>query len=180
MDRFEKDGLEDFIARHRDRFDDEKPSSKVWEGIVDEIGQPTAKVRRISPRWLRAIAAVGLLVLGAGIGAFVVIQNLGSHNSYAETAGLGELEDYYYQEVSQMVMQLASNPDLSAIKNELNRIDTDIADLKMELNSVPLQSKEHVLQSIISAYDNKVQMLERIMEHSKPFEERTHEEPVNM
>jgi len=177
---FEHDDLERFIASHRDLFDDEKPSAKVWTGIVEELGESSAKTRRISTRWVRAVAAVGLLVLGAGIGAFVVMQNVQMDNTYAENAGLGELEDYYYQEVNQMVLQLSSNPDLASIKDELQRIDTDINELKKELKSVPVQSKEHVLQSIISAYDNKVQMLERVMEHSKPFEQRTHEAPVNM
>ncbi len=178
--RMEMDGLEKFIADQRGQFDEEKPSAKVWEGIVDELEVPQAKVRKISPNWLRAIAAVGLLLLGAGIGAFAVVQNLENRDTYAESAGLGELEDYYYQEVNQMVLQLASNPDFRSIQEELSRIDGDISELKRELKLVPVQSKEQVLQSIISAYDNKVQMLERVMEHSKPFEQRTHEAPVNM
>lgn len=179
-EEFKQDPLEAFISRHRDRFDDESPSPDVWDGIVDQTEIRSTPVRRIGVGWIRAVAAALLLLVGMGLGIFIMKNTMQVGQPFADQSGLGELEEYYYNEVNQLFVQLASNPNYEAIRDEMTRIDEEIDLLKTDLEAVPLQSKESVLQSIISAYENKIMMLETIMEHSKPYKERTYEEPVKM
>lgn len=173
------DALEEFIATNRPLFEEEGPSADVWSAIKGQI-RPQAKVRRLHRSWILGIAAVGLVLLGVALGTLLGKQGYEEGFNLAAASDLEELEEFYYEEVEGMVDQLVSNPDYPGIQRELAGIDTDIEQLKLELSAVPRNAKASVLQAIIASYETKVQLLENVMEYSKPFNERDEEGPTIM
>ncbi|MBX2817312.1 MAG: hypothetical protein KTR24_14990 [Saprospiraceae bacterium] len=176
-----EDPLERFIFENRTSFEEDlRPSDHIWSTIQGELA-PKAKVRLMQRGWFQAVAAVGLLLIGVALGAVLMKPAYTMDNtSFTEATDLEELEEYYVSELSTMQDMLVSNPDYKGIAGELTVIDGDIEELKKELGEVPRNARATVLQAIIASYETKVQLLENVMEYSKPFNERDEEGPTTM
>ncbi|MBK8505552.1 MAG: hypothetical protein IPL46_27155 [Saprospiraceae bacterium] len=60
-----KDKLEKFVLDHREAFDEDRPSFKVWADIEKQIKSKKVKNRNI---WIWSLAASFLLITGIALG----------------------------------------------------------------------------------------------------------------
>jgi hypothetical protein len=170
------DNLEKFISGNREQFDGETPSVSVWDTIekeLDEEHRLVAGVRSWQKPiyfYLRRAAAVFLLLLaGAGIGRYYTDHSIGNIvSSAAKTDGtnnsLDNTEAFYAKKVNQKVELLEKySPDPSVIE-DLQQIDAVQLDLRRELENAPLSSREEIIGTMIKNYENKLDILERVLQ----------------
>ena len=176
----EQDSFEKFITQYREAFDSERPSLKTWTTIEKSIPKYSPKRRRLI--WIRSVAAVGLLVLGIGVGYFITPKIFQDRQLYALNTSpeIVDMETYFIGEIDQRFMVLANNPNLPELKEELDRIDLNIEDLKIDLLNAPTHSKDRILEAIIASYETKVQLLETAIDQNQPVNFNENEDEIQL
>lgn len=162
-----KDRLEQFIVDHREAFDDERPSFKVWADIEKQLkkqNKPTAR-----QWWIWSVAASFLLIAGMAAGIliypkFYEYQQLQVLNQSEEFNGT---EKYFEREVDALFVQLKGDEQALGLEEELKKIDGQIDKLKVELIRAPKNSREILLQAIIESFETKVNLLETAINRKK-------------
>ncbi|MCB0685435.1 MAG: hypothetical protein KDC53_02885 [Saprospiraceae bacterium] len=162
----EKDRLEKFILDHRDAFDEERPSFKLWADI--EKGMKKKNRQKILS-WQWSIAASLLLVVGMFLGMLVYPRIY----EYRQLQALNQSEEfdgmtgYFNGEIESLFVELKDDEQKTALKEELDVIDNQINKLKLDLIHAPKNSKELIFQAIIESYETKVNLLETAINRKK-------------
>lgn len=162
----EKDRLEEFVLKHRQEFDDERPSFKVWADIEKQLKH---KKTRKNGFWFWSAAASVLIVVGMLLGMLVYpkiyeYRQLQALNQSEEFDGMA---GYFNGEIDALFVQLKDDDQASALKAELDAIDQQIQKLKVDLVHAPKNSKEIIFQAIIESYETKVNLLETAINRKK-------------
>ena len=166
----QKDRLEKFVSNHREAFDDERPSFKVWADIEKQLKQKDKTKKGL---WFWSIAASMLLLVGMFLGILVYpkiyeYQQLQALNQSEEFDGMS---GYFDGEIEALFVQLKGDVQSEGLKAELNVIDQQIQKLKVDLIHAPKNSKEIIFQAIIESYETKVKLLETAIERKKEIKE---------
>ena len=151
--------LEKFVLEHRDAFDDERPSFKVWADIEKQIKRKKTKNREI---WIWSVAASFLLIIGIALGIMVYPriyehQQLHALSQSEEFIGM---HAYFDGEIKTLFAQLQDDQQAKNLHDALNEVDQQINRLKIDLIHAPKKSKQIILQAIIESYEAKVSLLE--------------------
>ncbi|MEL7020986.1 MAG: hypothetical protein AAGK47_05220, partial [Bacteroidota bacterium] len=118
-------------------------------------------------RSLRVAAAVlVLLVTGGIVGSYVTQQY--NNNAVAALQEIApeylEMERYFQKEVSQKMKRLASYQKEKVVLSDLEQLDIIMEELKSELLRTPKGNEEQILNNLISSYQTKIAILERVLE----------------
>ncbi|UII20645.1 hypothetical protein [Fulvivirga ligni] len=134
------DKLEDFIHAHKEEFNNEYPSDKVWKGIEEDMPQPHRK----SYGWIWKAASI--LFFLSSVYLFLRLeslkqpQNLTAHNEI--TSEFTSVEEFYFNEISEKRELIADfesetlemNPDF---EQDMQKLDAMYQVLKEELVANP-------------------------------------------
>jgi len=166
----QKDRLEKFVLNHREAFNDERPSFKVWADIEKQLKR---KDKRKKGLWFWSIAASMLLLVGMFLGILVYpkiyeYQQLQALDHSEEFDGMA---GYFDGEIEALFVQLKGDDQSQILKDELNTIDRQIQNLKVDLIHAPKNSKEIIFQAIIESYEAKVNLLETAIDRKKEVKE---------
>ena len=161
--------LEAFIKDNRKNFDTEIPNLKIWAQIDKKVSQPMLRRHILRGWFLRSAAAVGLLIIGAIAGVFMIEKRADSivEKQIEQVApDFQKTEKYYNQQVQAKLVQLASyqNPDPSVLL-DLKQIDLVQEELKAELENAPTSTREEIVRRVIDNYKIKIGILERVLEN---------------
>jgi hypothetical protein len=166
------DKLEEFIQNHRADFDIHEPDSKLWKAIELELPQPAvvAKLPKLTfqKTLVRVAAAAAILIMGVGIGFFmnekIETDTIAQAASNVGT-NLSETEAYYVKRVNSELVRLENfNPD-PAVMSDMKQLDGIREELKRELQSAPLATREEIIQRLVENYQAKLGILERVLKH---------------
>lgn len=164
-----EDRLEKFIQENREGFDDAVPNLKVWAQIDKELSQPkvqkTTRPAFAIRRWA-SIAAAGLLLLTVGT-LFGIQITKSQYGAFTEVSALmdefGEMESFYQNEITKKVSLLEDYKMEKAVESDLNQLESFLSDLKTELDQAPEESKESIVNAMITNYKTRLDILERIL-----------------
>lgn len=158
--------LEKYIKDHKDDFDKEVPDLKVWAEIDKNLSRKN-KTKSVSFFRYNNIAAACLLLLTGGIIGFYCSSNT-IQDKESITAQIDpefrEAEHFYRDQYNERVAQLASYKLEDEFSDDLRQFEEIMVDLKSELSNVPKGNRERLITTIISNYQNKIEILERVLE----------------
>lgn len=176
----QQDALENFICQNRGDFDNEIPNPALWSRLESHAAlQPVV----ISPRrngftwqkgFLRAAAAVSLIVVGALIGFRIgaLQQSTTEGMSLAEVSDeYGEVEAHFQRDIAVKREKLAAFATQSTqarmtgddVLGDLEKMDIVMQELRQELANVPPGNREQVVRAMIDNYKAKSAILERVL-----------------
>lgn len=163
--------LEHFIRDHRDEFDDEQPSPRVWADLQKDLGLAPAvnKSKVVTMKILRWSVAAAILVL-AGFGVFHLINNksrdpqLAVGKTTTDTPAVSDdilqkinptyaTEMYHFTRLIELkqeeLKQIETvNPDLyKSFMADINQLDSSYNALKKELPENP--NREQLLEAML-------------------------------
>ncbi len=169
-----EDSLERFIGDHRGRFDDERPSLKVWADIDRALSR---KEKGRFNLWRWSVAASVLLLIGIALGVILAprFHQYQSLMALEQSEEFNGMQKYYNGEVEALFIRLGGDQQVDEVKVELSNIDQQINDLKVELSTAPKKSRELVMEAIISLYEAKVELLEKALDRKKELIETKNE-----
>lgn len=170
-----KDSLEDFITQNRESFDREVPSLKVWAEIDKKMSTKAAKPRSLWRHVWMAASIVFLLTAGALVG-IQVSQDVANDELASEdilSKEYQEMESFYQGQVQEKVAQLANYNEDPTIKEDLKQIDDFLTELKGELKNTPKGSEEQIVNALVSNYQTKLAILERVLERIQTTNQET-------
>lgn len=154
-----KDKLEKFVLEHREAFDDDRPSFKVWADIEKQLKNKKTRNRNI---WIWSIAASFLLITGIALGIMVYprIYEYQQLHALSQSEEFNGMQTYFDGEIKALFTQLKDDEQATSLHEALNEVDRQINRLKIDLIHAPRKSKEIILQAIIESYEAKVSLLE--------------------
>jgi hypothetical protein len=179
-----KDNLEKFIIERRDAFDDKEPPVMAWQKIQKELRKDNKVPRRISLWNLTRIAAAVVFLIGFGI----VIGRQSSMSSEVAVVEENfpeflEAKSYYETEVDEKLAQLASYNYDASIQEDMSQLDSFMEELRTALEEAPKGSEERIINAMISNYQTKLDILERVLEAAKSnnqLKEKSKDDEVNI
>ncbi len=164
----ERDPLEKFIEVNRAGFDQSLADHDLWSQIEEQLPSdtPVVSIRRPRVFQLMKYAAAAVVIMSASIfGTMQYLQSSSTEGVSVEVINeINELTDYYDFEVKRKLKQLAAYDSDSHVNDELIDIDQVIDDLKIELDEVQKGSEEKVINAMISNFQLKILILERLLE----------------
>jgi len=165
----ERDPLEQFVEVHRASFDQALPDHDLWSQIEQRLPSdtPVVEMRRQFRvfQFMKYAAAIIALVSVSVFGTIEYMKSSGTSGVSAEVINeINELADYYNFEVKRKLSELAAYESDVNVNEELADIDAVIRELKVELDEVPTGSEEKVINAMISNFQLKVLILERMLE----------------
>lgn len=176
------DNLEKFINQNRSSFDDQVPNLDVWSKIDDQLDQQTRpKTRQIRMySYITRVAAACLLLF---VGAFSTYKYMGQDQIDSISMDINEIApEYaeevvvYQQEVNLKLNKLASHKSAHKVSEDMLQLDEAFEELLLELESVPYSRREQILNALISNFENKLNVLDKVLEEV----ENTDSEPLNV
>jgi len=163
-----KDNLEKFIFERRDAFDDQEPPKMTWGKIQQELQKDNKVPRRIS-LW-QVVKMASLIVFLISIG--IVIGQYSSSNT--EIASIEEsfpefkeAQTYYEFEVDEKLAQLARYSYDNSLEEDMAQLDDFMEELRMELEEAPKGTEELIINAMITNYQTKLDILEKVLESAK-------------
>ncbi|QEC45529.1 hypothetical protein [Pseudobacter ginsenosidimutans] len=189
--------LENFIRDHREEFDGEEPSPRVWKDLQQQLqadAQPTLKKnsggRVLTLTILKWSAAAAILVL-AGLGVFHLISRPApSGTAEVKTKRddiLQKINPTYAKEVyhftqlielkqSELKQIEKDNPELyQQFLGDISQLDSSYNNLKKELPSNP--NREQLLEAMIENLKMQTELLNQqlqIIQQIKQSKTQTH------
>lgn len=177
--------LRKFIRDHREAFDDQEPSSKVWDKIESGINPGTRKRSVIRPLYQWAMGAAAMLILATGVYFLVlqprspeqpvVINEPETHTSI--TPEINQFVKVIGMKQEELKMLTAGQPELYAkFSADLDQLDSSYIALKNELNQTPNQ--EMLLEAMIQNLQLQLDVLNRqlnIINQIKQSKKYSHE-----
>jgi hypothetical protein len=175
----QRDELENFVLDKREAFDDAIPSLKVWADIDRALNKPSVSQPLTFQRFFKVAAAVAAILVVGGFGG-----NLLTRWQQADSTAIIEkvnpeyleMEQYYRQQISTKVQQLARYEPNGTFMSDMKKMDKVMAELKEELCVAPKGQEEEIIATMIQTYQIKVAILERVLEQmrtSKPQPKKT-------
>ncbi len=169
-----KDNLENFIIERRNAFDDKEPPKMAWKKIQKELQKDNKIPRRISLWNITKIAAAVVLLVGSG---FVFGRQSSSSAHLAEVEQnypeFLEAKSYYEFEVNEKLAQLASYSYDASLEDDMSQLDAFMKELKAELEEAPKGTEEQIINAMISNYQTKLDILEKVLEAVKSTDKQT-------
>ena len=83
---------------------------------------------------------------------------------YERYPEFSEISKYYQQEVQQKKAKLASYQVDQSLEHDLQQLDELTKELKMEFEEAPAGTEEQIINAMISNYQTKLEILERVLE----------------
>ena len=161
MDNFRK-----FVETNREAFDAEIPPLSVWKNIEQQLPSPQKKIKP-NFNFLRAAAAVALLIIGASLGIFVNNWTSSKKVDVAADAVSPDFEEaktFYTTKINQSMTQLVSYNGDSVVLNDVQEVDSFQRELFEELRNAPESSREEIIKRIIHSYQIKLGILDHVLE----------------
>lgn len=161
------DNIEDFIHHHRDEFDMECPSEKVWQNIDKEI-RPKKNKLWIAYSSVAAMVAIAFVVF---IQNEVFILNTAENETLSpELIELQEAEAFYSAEVSQKLNEISiffeRYPSIqSDVEQDFLELDHAYAQLESDLQDG--YHSQEVLEAMIQNNRIRIKMVDRMLEQLK-------------
>ncbi len=175
----QRDELENFVLDKREAFDDAIPSLKVWADIDRELSKRSVSKPLTFQRFFKVAAAVAAILVVGGFGGSMFTRGQQA-NPVAIIEQVNpeylELEQYYRQQISTKVQQLARYEPNGSFMSDMKKMDQVMAELKEELCVAPKGQEEEIIATMIQTYQTKVAILERVLEQmrtSKPQPKKT-------
>lgn len=160
-----KDKLERFIIDRRASFDDKEPPKMAWGKIQEELSKDNKVPRRISLWQFTRIAAAIVLLVGIGV---IIGKQSTTENPIASIEEnfpeFVEAKIYYEVEVNEKLAQLASYNYDESLEEDMSQLDTFMEELKKELEEAPKGAEEQIINAMITNYQTKLDILERVLE----------------
>ncbi len=160
-----RDQLEQFISDHREAFDSELPSLKVWAEIDLRVNRRSR--RRALWHYAQIAAAIALLLtVGAIIGTRIPTTSQPSATAILKEVApeFLEMEQYYNQQIDTKIQQLANYEPGESVLYDLEQLDATMAELKAELAEAPKGQEAQIVANLIKTYQTKIAILERVLE----------------
>lgn len=160
-----KDNLEQFIRERRTAFDDKEPPRMAWDKIQQGLNKDNKVPRRISLWKFTRIAAAVIFLIGMGVVIGRQSTTADSDLAYAEEhfPEFAEAKTYYEMEVNEHLARLASYSYDSGLEDDMQQLDTFMEELKSELEIAPKGSEGKIIQAMISNYQTKLDILDRVL-----------------
>jgi len=169
-----RDSLEQFIADNREAFDKEVPSLKVWAAI-DKTLHPEQKKVRFTWSYFRIAASI-LLLIGVGMTAGIAISK--KHNSERVLANISpefnEMEDFYQRKLAAVRTTVPVSAIDPAMQSDLNQLESVMHELQAEYKKAPESSREQIIRAMITTYQSKLKILERLLENNSNQQPSSH------
>lgn len=178
-----KDKFEQFIINRQAAFDDKEPPKMAWGKIQEQLNKNNKAPRRISLWYFTRVAAAIIIILGTGI--YIGKQMTSGtpiasiEESFPEFA---EAKKYYEVEVSEKLAQLASYNYDTSLEEDMAQLDKFMNELRSELEEAPKGAEEQIINTMITNYQTKLDILERVLESLKSTNQvkNTKDEEVNI
>lgn len=186
------DPLEQFISTNRIQFDAAEPDLNVWRkitGVVDEAAPNIAKrleithnkpaQRRFSAYFLRAAAAIALLITGMGAGFWYAQSSRPSEMAMSEVSSeYAELEHYYQRDIAAKQQRLANftGSIQAGVTDDMADMDRVMAELRLEMVHLPPGNREEVVRAMIENYKTKAKILERVLQRLEQHTPKTNQQ----
>ncbi len=176
----EPDGIEAFVATHRDAFDDATPPPRLEGKLFPaESGATPAPPLRVAHSRRRLLPILGLAasVLVLIVAAFLIGNSRGyqtaeSDRIAAELERINpefvEAERFYRGEIASQftkVMQVNNDPQFVADLEEMDRATQDI---RASLLEVPESQRPELVEELIRIYRTKLDILLRVQRQLPP------------
>ena len=175
----QRDVIENFVLDNREAFDDAIPSLKVWADIDRKLNKRSSSSPLTVQRFFKLAAAVAAILVVGGIGGSMLTRwQQADPVAIIEQVNpeYPELEQYYRQQISTKVQQLARFEPNGSFMADMKKMDQVMAELKEELCVAPKGQEEEIIATMIQTYQTKVAILERVLEQmrtSKPQPKKT-------
>jgi hypothetical protein len=169
------DGLEEFVSSHRNEFDDEAPSSGVWENLASEVASQKAAQPKLIP--LRkavvygaaavAVVAFGLFYLLKEKQSAVVAEvpevaiEIDGYQLSDISPELAEVEGYYVTRVNQNLQRLNDLNVDPMLLEEIDFLDEEFNQLKSEMGESV--NNDQIIEAMIDNYRLKLEILEAML-----------------
>lgn len=154
------DQLEKYIRDNREAFDMHNPPPEVWYEIQNALpGRKHDSV--VMWKWISA-AAIGLVLLLSGVIAGLYLSQSGFEDS-AQYAEFKMAEKYYAAQFSDKMTSLAKYEDDSALERDIAELTEQYESLSAELRQEDKPNKEQILHAMISNYQTRINLLERVL-----------------
>jgi len=181
--------LENFVREHREKFDDQEPSSQAWSSIQQNLtaSAPTRKVRTVPITRVWQIAAGFLILLVVSL--MFQHQFLISETSSEEMAKvdvteiyrlnpeLAETEQFYIQQIQLKQQEIRQyNFTDAEFEADLQQLEELYSQLKTDL--VQSGNSEQVLSAMIQNLQLRSEILNRqieILEQIQQFKNENHD-----
>lgn len=186
------DPLEQFIRTNRVQFDAAVPDLNVWNkiaGAVDqaepklakrlEISQNEPSKRRFSAYFMRAAAAIALLITGMGAGFWYAQSSQPSEMAMSEVSSeYAELEQYYQRDIAAKQQRLASftGSIQAGLTDDMADMDRVMEELRLEMANLPPGNREEVVRAMIENYKTKAKILERVLQRLEQHTPKTNQQ----
>lgn len=179
-----KDNLEKFIIEQRNAFDDKEPPKMDWSKVQKAVRKDYKKPGRVTLWKLTQIAAAIIFFISIGV---LIGKQSGADSELTDIEQkfpeFFETKNYYESEVNEKLSQLANYTDDPSLQEDMSRQDTFIEELKRALEEAPKGSEERIISAMISNYQTKLEILERVLEASKEnnhLKEKSKDDEINM
>lgn len=202
-----KDSIEDFIKQNRQAFDDEMPSSSVWDNLELELQQEQvtnsgSKILQLKRRFTWA-AAAAIVFMAVSIGFWLQNRELKRTEHSSSTLASIEIDTVipsedesendilklipearalnaqYSADLEQYLSQLKNFPEVEEeVKKELEELDDEFSQLQQELGTN--MSTEIILEAMIETYRMKLEILERTLNYLKRNNETYSEQNITL
>ena len=159
-EKMSKDKLEDFIRQHRSDFDDLKAPRDLFDKIV-----PVEHKVHPLYKWV-AVAASALLLISVGY-IFGTMQR--SPESIAGWTEFQEAEQYYQSRINVKMEEIKSLNVSHDVMNDLEVLDEVYGQLKNELLKDPNADAGVLLSSMIRHQQQKLKMMDEILERVEKY-----------
>ena len=163
MNKFEK-----FVKENRDEFDNENPSLKIKETILESVKlSHKSKHNKIFRYWLAAAAIIVFVIINIGVlefnnspGKMLSDQLSLLAPEYLET------DIFYKKQINLAKGKLQTNNNGSEIIRDVEEIDDMITELKEELVVAPNDRKIVLANRIISGYRTQMKILKKVSQNN--------------
>ncbi|MBU2914792.1 MULTISPECIES: hypothetical protein [Reichenbachiella] len=155
----ERDDLKRFVEETRGAFDVHELDTDLWSGIEGKLGEAEQKHRVMSWRGVRRYVAVVLVLVVSSAG---ILGWLSEPSNNYERTELTEVESYYQNKIDIKVSKISALEADKQILEGLDLLDQSFMELKEDLKDNA--DNEEVINAMISTYQVKLQILERILD----------------
>jgi hypothetical protein len=184
--------LKKFIWDHRDEFDDEVPSEKVWQNIEGSFSQKKEKKAVIAPLYKWSMAAAAVLIISAG--AYFMFTKKPAKvvepSVAVEKPETNDLPSEFVPEFTSITKTISmkqaelkilakDQPELyERFTNDINQLDSSYNILKDQLNAAPnndvlLEAMIQNLQLQLNVLNQQLTIIHQIKQSKKNSHEKS-------
>lgn len=163
-----KDQLEDFVHRHREKFDDREPSAKVWKGIEGSLG--LAARSWVSSLALWRAAAIVFMALSVYL---LIPKGLTKGENSLALKEFTDVEAFYTQQISnkvELIQEFQTNEGLNGFTHDFQQLEAMYLVLKEEMKTRP---SDKVKDALVLNLLVRIDLLNKQLHHLEEKREAT-------